>query len=288
MEGKISVVLLISLIFYGLVSAQYTTSSLVLTVYEDGYVKVNYELLPDEYVSQMEVQLLGAHIEDVMVEDENGNPLDYQLNGNELMVFTDNASVVNITYYTPDLTSKQGIVWTLNLSSPEPFTVVLPENAVVVDLSDIPLQIAGNRITMPPGNQSISYTLSERVTTSGAGGTAENTAGRSVTILLVLVGIALAGGATYLGMKKKSGGFGGRMPTREEFEERLNNLDLSEEEKRALLYLFDRGGRASQAEVREAIGLPKTTAWRMFKRLEKMGLVRILKGKKENWVELRF
>ena len=126
------------------------------------------------------------------------------------------------------------------------------------------------------------------MTTSGAGGTAENTAGRSVTILLVLVGIALAGGTAYLGLKRKSGGFGGRMPKREEFEERLNNLDLSEEERRALLYLFDRGGRASQAEVREAIGLPKTTAWRMFKRLEKMGLVRILKGKKENWVELRF
>ncbi|WP_297499954.1 helix-turn-helix domain-containing protein [Thermococcus sp.] len=280
-KEKIAVVLLISFIFYGLVSAQYTISSLVLTVYEDGYVKVTYELLPDEYVSQMEVQLLGVHVEDVMVENENGKPLDYQLNGNELVVFTDNASMVNVTYYTPDLTSKQGIVWTLNVSSTEPFTVILPENAVVVDLSDIPLQIAGNRITMPPGNQSISYTL------EGPGGGTEGgqtVAGGTGTSRIYLIAIALlAAGLAYVGLRRSR-----RFPTRKEFEERLNNLDLSEEEKKALLYIFDSGGRASQAKVREAIGLPKTTAWRMFKRMEKMGLVRILKGKKENWVELRF
>ncbi|WP_367883736.1 helix-turn-helix transcriptional regulator [Thermococcus peptonophilus] len=77
--------------------------------------------------------------------------------------------------------------------------------------------------------------------------------------------------------------------TREEFEKRLRKLELSDEERKVLLYLYDHGRRASQAEVREALGIPKTTAWRMFQRLEKRGgLVKILKGKKENWVELRF
>lgn len=76
--------------------------------------------------------------------------------------------------------------------------------------------------------------------------------------------------------------------TREEFEKKLEGLELNDEEKRVLLYIFDKGGRASQAEVREAIGLPKTTAWRMFKHLERKGLVKVIKGRKENWVELRF
>ncbi|WP_335755201.1 helix-turn-helix transcriptional regulator [Thermococcus pacificus] len=195
---------------------------------------------------------------------------------------------MNVTYYTPDLTSKEGIVWTLSVSSNESFTVVLPESAIVVDLSDIPLEIAGNSITMPPGNQSISYTLEGRTTTSGTGGAGGEPTGGSATVLFVIVAIALAVGAAYFGLKKKSGSFGGKMPTKEEFEAKLANLDLTEEERRALLYLFDKGGKASQAEVREAIGLPKTTAWRMFKRLERKGLVKILKGKKENWVELRF
>ena len=280
----VGILLLVLLPVAHLVSA-YTVSSLVLTVYGDGYVGVSYEILPDDYTSQITLPLLGSHYENVIVEDENGNPLNYQLENGTLLIYTGGAELVNVSYYTPDLTSKEGIVWTLSVSSSEPFTVVLPESAIVVDLSDIPLEIAGNSITMPPGNQSISYTLEGRTTSGGAG---EAPIGGSGTILLVIGGIALATGAAYFGLKKKSQLFGGRMPTREEFEAKLDNLDLNEDEKRALLYIFDKGGKASQAEVREAIGLPKTTAWRMFKRLERKGLVKILKGKKENWVELRF
>ena len=280
----VGILLLVLLPVAHLVSA-YTVSSLVLTVYGDGYVGVSYEILPDDYTSQITLPLLGSHYENVIVEDENGNPLNYQLENGTLLIYTGNSELVNVSYYTPDLTSKKGIVWTLSVSSEEPFTVVLPESAIVVDLSDIPLEIAGNSITMPPGNQSISYTLEGRTTSGGAG---EAPIGESSTILLVIGGIALAAGAAYFGLKKKSQLFGGRMPTREEFEAKLDNLDLNEDEKRALLYIFDKGGKASQAEVREAIGLPKTTAWRMFKRLERKGLVKILKGKKENWVELRF
>ncbi len=179
-------------------------------------------------------------------------------------------------------------MWTLNVSTGDSFTVVLPENAIVVDLSDVPpLEIAGNSITMPPGNQSISYTLNGRDSES-AGETGNSTYPLTYPVILTALAVLGAvGGGGYLLRRRKVEGK--PMPSREEFEAKLENLDLNEEERRALLYIFDRGGgRASQAEVREAIGLPKTTAWRMFRRLErKGGLVRILKGKKENWVELR-
>ena len=277
---KLSIVTLTAVLFLGLVSAQYTVSSLVLTVYEDGYVRVTYQLIPDDYVSQISVHLLGEHIEDVIVEDEDGNPLNYQLNGNELTVFVGSASIVNVTYYTPDLTAKRGILWTLNVSTVEPFTVVLPENAVIVDLTDIPLRIAGNRITMPPGNQSVSYTIEWNAENNEGGSRGDGEVATGIAAL----GIVLVAGAIYVTIKRRSK----TPPTREEFTAKLEKLDLKDEEKRALLYLFDKGGRASQGEVREAVGLPKTTAWRMFRRLERMGLVRILKGKKENWVELKF
>ncbi len=285
MNSRAIAVFILTLIFLIPWVSGYTVSSLVLTVYSDGYVKVTSEIVPEDYESQIQIPLLGQHAENVIVEDDSGNPLNFRVENGSILVYTEGADVVNVSYYTPDLTSKEGIVWTLNVSSGNPFTVVLPENAIVVDLSDIPLEIAGNSITMPPGNQSISYTLEGRTTSGGVG---EVPTDESHTILLAIGGIALAAGAVYFGLKKKSGSFGGRMPTREEFEAKLDNLDLNEDEKRALLYIFDRGGQASQAEVREAIGLPKTTAWRMFKRLEKKGLVKILKGRKENWVELRF
>ncbi len=261
----------------------YTVSSLVLTVYSDGYVKVNYEVMPGDYESQIQLPLLGQHSEDFVVEDGNGNPLDFRVENGSLLIYTGDATLVNIYYYTPDLTSKEGIVWTLHVQANTSFTVILPEKSIVVDLSDIPLEIAGNSITMPPGNQSISYTLEERATSGGERSAPVNAS----PILLVVGGMIFAAGAVYFGLKK-FGSLGSTMPSKEEFEERIGRLELTEDEKRALLYIFDKGGRASQAEVREALGIPKTTAWRMFKRLERKGLLKILRGKKENWVELRF
>ncbi len=272
------IIMMITLILLQGVSA-YTISSLVLTVYNDGYVRVEYEILPAEYSSQIELPLLGDHYENVIVEDGNGNPLNFRLENGSLLIYSGDAGMVRVSYYTPDLTAKEGVVWTLHVATNDSFTVVLPGNAIVVDLSDIPLEIAGNSITMPPGNQSVSYTFNGR----GAG--SEGGTGSS-TYLPILAGLGVIGGLAYVLWRIKSEGKS--MPTREEFQARLENLDLNEEEKRALLYIFDKGGKASQAEVREAVGLPKTTAWRMFKRLERKGLVKILKGKKENWVELRF
>ncbi|MDK2983308.1 MAG: hypothetical protein PWP19_786 [Thermococcaceae archaeon] len=65
-------------------------------------------------------------------------------------------------------------------------------------------------------------------------------------------------------------------------------MDLSRDEMRVLLYLYDRGGKAPQAEMKKMLNIPKTTAWRMFKRLEERGLIRIYKKRRENWVELLF
>ena len=273
-------VLLITLVFLIPWVSAYSVSSLVLTVYSDGYVKVNYEIAPADYESQIQLPLLGQHDENFIVEDENGNPLNFQVENGSLLIYADGAKLVNVSYYTPDLTSKQGIVWTLHVCTNSSFTVVLPDNSIVVDLSDIPLEIAGNSITMPPGNQSISYTITGHGPVNG-----ESSKWPYFIVLGAVIAILGVAYALYLrgrGVSTKN------LPTREEFERRISNLELTEEEKRALMYIFDKGGRASQAEVREAIGIPKTTAWRMFKRLERKGLLKILRGRKENWVELRF
>ncbi|WP_461865719.1 helix-turn-helix transcriptional regulator [Thermococcus sp.] len=266
------------LVFFNMVSAQFTMSSVTLTVYDDGYVKVGYKLIPSEYAAQLELPLLGKHYENFFVEDENGNPLNFQVENGSILIYPGNAQIIRVFYYTPDLTSKEGLVWTLNISLNYSFTVVLPNNSVVVDLSDIPLSIAQNRITMPPGNQGISYVLSYTQTPS-KGDHEER------YLLFGLLGI-LAVTGVFLGYRLKKGEKKRLKLSRPEFMERLDGLDLNDEERRALLYIFDKGGKASQAEVREALGIPKTTAWRMFKRLEKKGLVKILKGRKENWVEL--
>ncbi len=56
MRVKVALILLITLVLLPGGVSPYTVSSLVLTVYDDGYVKVEYELLPpSEYSSQIEL-----------------------------------------------------------------------------------------------------------------------------------------------------------------------------------------------------------------------------------------
>ena len=273
---------LISLfIFLPTVSAQFSVSSVDLTIYTDGYIKVHYQIIPDEYVSQITLPFLGENYEGISVIDENGNPLNFEVYKDSLIIYVGEAQIVDVSYYTPDLTYKEGLVWTLNISMDSPFNVILPENAIIVNLSEVPLKIASNVITMPLGNQSISYTL-EFIEVEGENG--RNPIYYTLPLFILVIIILV----TIIFSKKKK-----KEPTREfhinreDFIKKLESFNLNEDERRALLYILEKGGRASQAEVRTALGIPKTTAWRMFKRLEKQGLLRIIKGRKENWVELK-
>ncbi len=54
-------------------------------------------------------------------------------------------------------------------------------------------------------------------------------------------------------------------------------MRLNEDEQRFINYLASRGGSAYLSEIRRALGLPHTSAWRMARRLHEMGLVRTLK-----------
>ncbi|NJE42214.1 helix-turn-helix domain-containing protein [Thermococcus sp. GR6] len=316
MKTKAAVVLAIAVMLLPLVAGQYTITSISITVYADGYVKVVEVIQPENYTVSVTIPLLAANVEGLVVIDEKGSPLPYEINGSTLIVYFENATGIKITYYTPDLTVKNRAIWSVRVSSNIPVKITFPENAVIVDLSDIPLEINGNSIVMPAGNQTVSYVLeylpagtetAQTQTTQPISGTsasesfvnptAPSTTGSSTetssggstswaTIgILALLALAI-GGFIYLKRGREESGSAPSI-SREDFEKRLTEYDLTKDEEKALLYLFDRGGKARQSEVRETLGIPKTTAWRMFQRLEKQGLVRVYKKKRENWVELR-
>nr|WP_240922573.1 MarR family transcriptional regulator [Thermococcus sp. 9N3] len=274
---------------------------------------------------------MSEDITGLAVLDENGNPLLFEKNGSVLTVYVLNSTTkITVTYFTASLTSKEGKVWNLTYSFPYPVTIKLPPGAVVVDLSDVPLKITSDTITMPPGNQSVSYilplpttttsppsttttsttttpisntqsTTSSTVSTASTStspatipestspqepGTSAASGGRD---LFPILGILAVIGIPAVAYWAKKRGNPGNLPlSREEFKEKLEAMGLTDEEINALLYVYDQGGRAKQADVRKALGIPKTTAWRMFKRLEEKGLVRVYKRGKENWVELVF
>ncbi|WP_457753065.1 helix-turn-helix transcriptional regulator [Thermococcus sp.] len=309
---KLLIALILMPIITPFVSGQYTLESVNLIVYSDGYVKVTEILKPEEYTVSVSLPLLGSNIRGITVTNEIGVPLPYKINGSSLIIYFENATLIKVSYYTPDLTHKRGSIWSISFISKIPAKITFPDNAVIVDLTDIPLEISGNSILMPPGNQTVSYVLQYRpvrteapaaptsgTTTEPFNSTAPSSSGSSSqssstssegstnwTMVGVLAFLALAAGGGFLYMRR-----GGEEKAidigREDFERRLKEYELTKDEEKALLYLFDRGGKAKQAEVREMLGIPKTTAWRMFQRLEKQGLVRVYKKKRENWVELR-
>ena len=148
-------VLLALLLFIPLVNAQ----SIGITPYGDGYATVEIEVPVDDYATQVTVPLLGSHYGDVFVTDVNGTPLEYSIEGNEITITVQNSQIVKITYSTPDLMSKEGLVWTLSLKSEAPVDVILPEEASLVDMSESPLEVEENKITMPAGEVQISFIL---------------------------------------------------------------------------------------------------------------------------------
>ncbi|AJC72001.1 mucin glycoprotein [Thermococcus guaymasensis DSM 11113] len=327
MKGRMVSLVLMFILTLSLVvpAGAQSVVSLSLRVYEDGYVLVNETISTANYTVALEIPLLGEYVEGLIAVDENGNVLPVEINGGNVTVYFENASLITISYYTPDLTSKDGPVWTVSLESPVPVEIALPENSIIVDLSDIPLQIRDNVVVMPAGNISVSYvipiqtTQTTTTTTTSSGGTgggqsttvttttpsptssttttsSQPTGGPSegssgggawwVILVIILVGAGM--GYAYFRRGERTRSRDTSNPEAlERFREKIESMeDLNDDEKGALIFLIENGGKAPQSRVRKALGLPKTTAWRMFKRLEERGLVRIYKLGRENWVEL--
>ncbi|ASJ03446.1 transcriptional regulator [Thermococcus profundus] len=350
----LTIILVSFMLFTGIPVSARSVDSIALTVYEDGYVLVNETLSTANYSVAVDIPLLGRNVEGLVATDGEGNLLPIEVNSGNVTVYFGNASTVQLSYYTPDLTSKEGAVWTVSLDSPIPVEITLPSDAVIVDLSDIPLEIRGSTILMPAGNVSVSYVIPIQVTTTttssseGQGSTRTSSSSTSSTssttstalpggdngsstssssstspsttttstttpasstgtttttpgggaggssagkLAGVLVGILVIVGVAYLYLRRRSAPekaeSGSNSDALQRFREKIDSLpDLNDDERGALIYLMENGGKAPQSKVRDALGLPKTTAWRMFKRLEERGLVRVYKLGRENWVEL--
>ena len=62
---------------------------------------------------------------------------------------------------------------------------------------------------------------------------------------------------------------------------------LRPEEVQVVHFLAERNGTAFEAELYEKLNLPRTTTWRLLKRLEKMEVVDIRKNRRQNIVSIR-
>jgi len=143
---------------------EYAPKTLEVEVFSDGVTEINYSVELDSSIVQVEVQLPGPPYEYLLIENEDGLPLDSAATEDGLMVDSIGSTRIDFYYLTSALTAKVGSVWSLNVSSPVSAWVYLPEGAVVISLNQMPLEISMSQgrqgVLMPPGLISISYLTS--------------------------------------------------------------------------------------------------------------------------------
>ena len=141
-----------------------TPTSLKLTIYPDGSVLVEYCVNSDPSEVKVDIPLFCTNCNNLIIKDEENNPLDYSENPLGVTVDSIGASKITLIYYSHDITNKNGPLWDLNVSSPIETDIHLPKGSAIFDLSDLPLDMDiindSQYVLLPPGEIYVSYLLS--------------------------------------------------------------------------------------------------------------------------------
>ena len=136
---------------------------MTFTLYSDGTARTEYLVESDALQARIEVELFGPPYNHLVIRDDEGNPLVYSTEEANVTVDSLGALELTFTYLTMSLTTKEGIVWTFNVSTPVSTRIKLPEGAAIFDMSDIPTDIGvdGSRqyIVLEPGDLSVYYMI---------------------------------------------------------------------------------------------------------------------------------
>jgi uncharacterized membrane protein len=270
-----------------LASSSVASESLTLTTYLDGFVLASHELTLNQTFPSVNVTLLGEAYEEILVVDEQDLPLEYALVNGEAVIYSLNASQIKISYSTPDLTSKTGKYWTLSAQAPTSTRVILPENASIISLNNVPelIESFDNKVSivMPEGTIEITYITEHSLQQQ----TQTNTPWPLIAAVLsfpIITSIAFA-----LWFRKRKKPSQPKEPKTEVDVDKLfeRETHLRPEEVQVVHFLAEKHGTSFEAELYEKLNLPRTTTWRLLKRLEKMEIIDIRKSRRQNVVSIR-
>lgn len=256
--------------------------STILSVFSDGTAEVN-QTVSLTNMSSITIPLLSTQVGNILAVSDKGNAVPYEISNGNMTLSTFGISRVTLVYDTDGLTSKQGSVWDLRVSSPYNMILVLPYQSTVLSLSRAAgsYSTAGGNptLSLSSGAWEVSYGLALSVPSSttftsstgtGAQG-ATSAASWQLPWLAVVAGAVVASGVAVYAYRSRSG---------------RDGMELRPDDKKILDFVREHGGVVTEVEIREMFSLPRTSAWRQAKRLEKLGLVKITKVGKQNRVEL--
>jgi hypothetical protein len=146
-----------------ILNAEYSPVSLTLTTFSDGTTKVEYDTESDPDRLRVDVTLFGPPFVNLVIYDEEGNPLGSSTDGDKVTVDSIGASELHFIYLTYNLTFRNGAIWSVNVTSQVETTIILPKGAAFFDMSSVPTNIGtvGDKqyFQFEPGEISVYYIL---------------------------------------------------------------------------------------------------------------------------------
>jgi len=305
--GATCIIMLISLPVVLAEDLEYSIDHTELLMYRDGLVHVTQTLSVNQTFPSVTLKLVSSSVENLIVVDENQTLLDYEVEGSNLTIFTLGAVKAVVEYDTVMLTRKDAEVWTLTLEVPINVTVKLPVDATIIYLNSVPTAISteDNRtvLQLSPSYWEISYILptvpieptstppptpaptptftpTPILTPTPTPTTPQGKIQFPPEYLIGIVVLAVVAIGTFLLLKRKG-------PPRVEkiFRE---HPELRAEDREVIRFIAQRGGKVFEAEIRDRFPeLPRTSVWRMVKRLERMNIVTVKKIGLQNQIELK-
>ena len=275
-----------------------SSRTLDFTIYQDGSTHVFYELDVDPLKLEVPVELFGEMIENITIVDEDGLLLSSEIDHNLALIETFGASQISIDYDTQDLVSKTGKIWTFSIDAVEQYSVVMPKNSVIIEMSNFPISMQvendQSHLVFPSGKTSISYYIS---TLASAQPVQQEDNGIDNQLILYIGGIAAAAIIAALVIaKRKSRTVESTVIIKDEESKPQvpdpesifkAKQDLREDDKEIVNFIAANGGEAYESELRKKFLQPRTTMWRAVKRLERQGIIEIEKKDLQNIVKLK-
>ena len=275
-----------------------TTRTLDLIINSDGSTHISSQIDVDS--SNFELSLFGTSIDNFIATAEDGTILSGDIIEDKVMIQTNDNSSISINYEIHDLISKEGRIWTFSFDSPTRYSLLMPENSVIVGMNILPENMeqleTQIKLEIPTGPAQIEYIFSAPLETPT---TPSEFSFDSVTIGLIIGPIMAAVIASVIAIKKRQSKPQLQtevIQTRSEptKTDSLNpntifdlRPDMREDDKEIVKFISENGGEVFESDLRKKFLQPRTTMWRTVKRLERLGVVEIYKKDLLNMVKLR-
>jgi len=274
-----------------------STRTLELIIQSDGSTHISSHIDVDS--SNFELSLFGSSIDNFIAIDENGSSLSGDIIDDKVIVDTLGSSSITIDYDIHDLISKEGRVWTFSFDSPSNYSLLMPENSVIVGMSVLPNnmkqideQIKLELLSGPAQIDYIFGIISEPTTNPLEYTLDFMTAG---LIIGPIITVSIVAAVLIKRKQSKSPQIHVvELPEKQSESKSLDpetifslRSDLREDDKEIIKFISENGGKVFESDLRKKFLQPRTTMWRAVKRLERLDIVEIYKKDLQNMVKLR-